>query len=201
MSTATVELEIPSDIAFYGPEAIARYRQWCETNGGPPREEFQHRLALWFSRKRGAGLSGTDSINFHGKHNGNPFAGAPLGVQKVLAAQAKAMGIPTAGMVYNPSLVRREYAGRFDPEALVGSTGDVKRVLDSHPEWDAEGMVNQTGREPENDIADEPWGVDDRLVEEEVVSDLQSQGLTEIGQKEFADLKEKKHTQLKGDMG
>ena len=131
---------------------------------------------------------------------GIPQGGVPIGMQNELARQAKELGIPTSGMTYNPSLVRREYAGRFDPEALVGSTGDVKRVLDSHPEWDCEGMVNQTGREPENDIDDEPWGVDERLVEEEVVTDLQKAGLTEIGQKEFADLKDKKHSQLKGDM-
>lgn len=150
--------------------------------------------------RRPPSIAGTDSINFRGKYNGNPFGGIPIPMQQELAKQAAAMGISTSGMTYNPTLVRKGFSGRFDPEALVGSTGDVKRVLNSHPEWDAEGMVNQTGREPESLDIDESWGVDDGLVTEDVVADLQAQGLTEIGAKEFNDLKEKKHSQLKGDM-
>lgn len=150
--------------------------------------------------RRPPAIAGTDSINFRGKYNADPFKDCVGPIKDLYRQQAAAMGISLSGKVYNPLLVRPEYQGRFDPEALIGSTGDVRHVLDKHPEWDAEGMVNQTGREPENPPNEEPWGVDDRLVEEEVVEELQAQGVGEVGVKEFAELKEKKHSQLKGDM-
>lgn len=144
-------------------------------------------------------ISGTDSMNFRGKYNTDPFPDSVGPIKQEYMKQAKAMGVSLSGKVYNPLLVRPEYKGRFDPDALVGSTNDVKHVLAKHPEWDAEGMVNQKGREPER-VDEQPWGVDDKLVTEEVVDELQSHGVDKIGVKEFNDLKEKKHNQLKGDM-
>ncbi len=146
-------------------------------------------------------ISGTDSINFKGRYNGDPFPDCVGPMKEIMQAQADALGISTSGKVYNPGLVRPEYKGRFDPEALVGSTSDVKATLNRHPEWSSEGMVSQTGREPENDPDDgKPYSVAPELVREEVVHELQAAGVEAMPIREFNDIVEKKANQLKGDL-
>lgn len=144
-------------------------------------------------------IGGTDSLWFRGRFNGDPFGDAPRYVKDNLHKQARELGISLTGKEYNLALVRPEYRGKLDPEALVGtSASDVRRVVESHPEWDSEGMVDQVGREPEAE-PDFTYHVRDDLVEEAVVEDMQSAGVERLNAQQWNDLKEAKRTQFEGD--
>jgi hypothetical protein len=144
-------------------------------------------------------VHGTDSHIFRGKYNGNPFPGMIGPMQKEYMQQAAAAGVSLSGKVYNTSLVRPEFQGRFDPQALVGSVSDIKAVARMHPEWDVEGVVNQSGRQPDV-LDDSPYRVSDQGVEDEVIDELIDSNVDAIGVKEFNDLKDKKRRQLEGAM-
>lgn len=157
------------------------------------RESFQQALA----QRRPPALHGTDAINFRGQASGDPFPGLIGPLKEQYLREARAMGIEPNGKVYKHSLVRTEYAGRFDPEALVDSTGDIKRTVESRG-WGAEGMVNVEAPEVEQVDFDKPVPVADDLVEEHLVNELESQNVGTITKKEFLSLKEKKRAQLQG---
>lgn len=144
-------------------------------------------------------ISGTDSARFRGRYNGNPFRGMVPMMQQDFQRQADALGISTSGKFYNGALVRPEFQGRFDPQALVGSTSDAREVAESHPEWDVDGIVKQKGREQE--VPDDgPYRVREGLVEEAVVAELQANGVEQISVKEFDELKDKTRARFEGSM-
>lgn len=154
--------------------------------------------------RRPPGLRGTDAINFKGVANGNPFPNTREDDAKKLMAQAKALGISVDGKRYMASLVRPEYRGRFDPEALVDSTNDVRIRLESRG-WgtsdEHDCMVKVKAREYEGpDPLDQPYAPDDTLVHSHVQNELETAGVEKISKKEYRKIFEKKKTQLTGDV-
>jgi hypothetical protein len=153
--------------------------------------------------RRAPGLKGTDTQNFRGIANADPFINTRGNDSKKLWAQAKAMGINPEGKRYMAGLVRDEYRGRFDPEALVDSVHDVKRILETRG-WgtheDSDSMVKVKAREVEaDDPLDQKYTPDTNLVHEHVQRDLEHAGVDRIGKKEYATLVENKTTQLAGE--
>jgi hypothetical protein len=164
----------------------------------PATEAQKASFEAMLRERRPPSVHGTDSHTFRGKLN-DPFPGMIGPMRQVYLNEAKRLGVSLAGKVYNHSLVRSEYQGRFDPQALIGSVSDAKAVIASHPEWSADGMVRQKGREPEV-LDDQPYRVAEHLVEEDVIDDLETAGVDRIGVREFNDLKEAKRRQLEGAM-
>lgn len=168
------------------------------------REGADARIADMCRARRAPGLKGTDAINFAGVANSDPFPHLHSSLKAEFAAEAKRQGVSLSGKRYMTSLVRPEFAGRFDPQALVDSTGDVKRTLESRG-WgtveDSESMVNVKPREIEEDHPlDQPYSVDPKLVEERLNMELEAEGVERIGKREYTDLLEKKQSELTGDM-
>lgn len=147
--------------------------------------------------RRPPAISGTDSINFAGQANGDPFPMLVGPLKEDYLRQARAMGIEPNGKTYKLGLVRPEYQGRLDPEALVDSTADVKRVIVQRG-WEAEGMVNVKGEEVEQMDLDKPIPVADDLVTEHLHNELEAEGIDRIKIKDYQDRKEKKAAQLQG---
>lgn len=192
-------VEIPEKIIAYGRESVVeRWLEWCHDNGGPPSTPFQEDLAEMFARKRAGGIAGTDSQNFAGTHN-NPFPNMPEKLRQHYIKQCKEQGISFAGKVYKAGLVRKGYGGaRLDPEALVDSTGDVKRLLQQRG-WGAEGMVNIEAADVDVDM-DREYRVSDKLVDEVAADEVIENHGGRIKKKEYADLREKVKARLKGEM-
>ena len=149
------------------------------------------------------GLKGTDGQNFKGIGTSDPFARTRPNDAVRLRAEAKRLGISLEGKKYMASLVRPEYRGRLDPEALVDSVGDVKRVLERRG-WgtddDCDSMVKVKAREVEaDDPLTEKYAPDPKLVHEHVQNDLMREGVDRIDKKEYASLVEKKTEILSGE--
>lgn len=159
------------------------------------RLSFQEMLA----EQRPPRIGGSDSVNFEGQWN-NPFPEMPEFMRQHYLKQAREQGVSTAGKVYKTGLVRPEYKGRLDPEALVSSTADVKSVLERRgwgTDEQADSMVKVKAREIDPG-PDRPYAVAEDLVVEHLHNDLLIEGVKALSKKEFLDRKEKKRSQLEG---
>jgi len=165
----------------------------------PATDSERKSFSAMLAKRSPPSVHGTDSHVFRGRFNGDPFPGMIGPMKQEYIQQAKDLGISLSGKVYNTSLVRSEYQGRLDPQALVGSVSDIKTILKANPEWTAEGVVNQNGREPEV-LDDQPYRVSPQAVEDEVIDELLDADVDAISVKEFNDLKDKKRRQLEGAM-
>lgn len=144
--------------------------------------------------RRPPSLHNDDTRLFHNQLN--PFPNMPESLRQHYLKQARAMGIEPNGKVYKGGLVREEYKGRFDPEALVDSTHDVKKIIEQRG-WSCEGMVNVSG--PDVDVPEElPTYIADDLVEEHAASEAVAMGAETMSVKEFKSLKEKTRARLEG---
>jgi hypothetical protein len=191
------DVEIPAEIAEYGESAVERYLEWCHKNDGPPKGQFQVDLAVMFARQRAHGLKGTDSQNFRGVYAGNPFPNMPESLRQHYIKQCKAQGISFSGKVYKSGLVRKGYGGlRMDPEALVDSTYDVKKLVESRG-WSCQGMVNVAGPSFD-DYEEKPYSVADDIVDEHVANEVIENHGGRIKKKDYQDLRQKVKTRLEG---
>ena len=165
----------------------------------PPATAAQREsFAAMLRERRPPGIAGTDAINFAGIANCDPFPNVPNVYKDRYYAAAKAAGVSLSGKVYKSSLVRPEFAGRFDPEALVDSTGDVKRVVEKNG-WESHGIVESDGIENQAESPlDKPYRVADDLVAERVESDLVAAGVDRISKREYLDISEKTRSLMEG---
>lgn len=138
-------------------------------------------------------LHNDDTRLFHNKLN--PFPNMPESLRQHYMKQARKMGVEPNGKVYIGGLVRPEFKGRFDPQALVDSTHDVKKLVESRG-WSCEGMTKVEGPEVVPDEC-KPHVADD-LVHEHAVADAVAGGATEMKVSEFKKLKEKTRARLEG---
>lgn len=168
-------------------------------NSIPPATAAQKEsFAAMLRERRPPAISGTDAINFSGVANCDPFPNVPNVYKKHYYAAAKRAGVSLSGKVYKSGLVRPGYSGRFDPEALVDSTGDVKRVVEKNG-WESHGLVESAGIENQTESPlDRPYRVADDLVAERVDADLEAAGVDRIGKKEYLDLSEKTRSLMEG---
>jgi hypothetical protein len=140
-------------------------------------------------------IKGTDSKNFQGL---NPFPNMPEFMRQHYLKEARKAGVEPNGKIYKMGLVRPEYAGKFDPEALVDSTSQVKGTLERRG-WGCEGMV-EVAPTP-LDTPPEQVDVADDLVEEHTLNDIAAEGIEKMKVSEFKDRKAKKKQQLRGTDG
>lgn len=120
------KIEVPSEIRELGDYGIARFMDWCETNGGPPSGRFQLDMAIWYSRQRACGTKNTDRAFLQGSQCGGDFANMPPGVAKKIARLYKkhtGRSLPKNAR-YNSQVAR--FPG--DPMAVVSDIGDLKRA-------------------------------------------------------------------------
>jgi len=170
-------------------------------NVEPTTDAERASLAVMLRDQSPPQIGGTDSLWFRGQGVKDPFGALPKFVREEFHRRAKAQGLDLAGKEYNPSLVRKEFAerGELDPEAIVGSVSDVRRVLETRPHATSDGMVDQVGRELE-DTPDFTYRVRDDIVEDAVIDDYLDQGVTEVPVREFVDKKETLRESLNGAM-
>lgn len=147
--------------------------------------------------RRAPGLRGTDTQNFRGVAAGNPFPNMPESLRQSYIKQAKAAGVDINGKVYKSGLVRKGYGGRrFDPQALVDSTHDVKKIVESRG-WSCEGMVNVKGPSFD-DYEEKPYAVADSIVDEHAANEVVEKHGGRIKKKDYADLRQKIKNKLEG---
>lgn len=164
------------------------------------------RLAEMLRDRAPPQISGTDSLRFgssvrrNKRFDNHPFRSMPGLARDEYLRQSREMGISVDGKYYNPSLVRPEYQGRFDPEALVGSSHETQAVLARHPEWSAQGLYEQVGREQEVPDDDGVYHVAERIVEEEAINALHAQDVETVSVKDFERLKDTTRRRLEGAM-
>lgn len=195
MSTADLvdSVEIPDEVIERGPEAAAIYL----TSIGQGESAS---WALMCALRSPPGLRGTDSINFAGTKAGNPFPDMPESLRQNYIKQCRKQGISFEGKVYKTGLVRQGYGGlRMDPEALVDSTSDVKRLVESRG-WGCEGMVNVDAveRDEQSAALRDDYAVADDLVSERVEREVVENHGGRIKKKHFAELRAKVKESLKG---
>ena len=168
---SVAEIEIPDEVLELGDAGVERWLEWVEIIGGAPKDRFASDLAIMFARRRGPGSTGTDGNNFRGVAAGNPFPSMPESLRQHYIKQAREQGVSFQGKVYKASLVRPEFKGRFDPEALVGDTAETKARLRERG-WSSDGTIKVEA--PEH-VFDKPSSIDreydvaDDLVDERVV--------------------------------
>jgi hypothetical protein len=192
------DVEVPDEVAEYGETAVERYLEWCHKNDGPPTTAFEADLAVMFARRRGGGLLGTDTQNFRGVAAGNPFPNMPESLRQHYIKQAKAAGVDINGKVYKSGLVRKGYGGlRFDPQALVDSTHDVKKLVTERG-WSCQGMVNHEASLDGPEFGELPYRVADGIVDEHAANEVIEKHGGRIKKKDYADLREKVRNKLQG---
>jgi hypothetical protein len=193
-------VDVPDEIAEYGATAVERYLEWCHKNDGEPVGEFQKDLAVMFARQRAHGLKGTDTQNFRGVASGNPFPNMPESLRQHYIKQCKAQGISFSGKVYKSGLVRKGFGGlRMDPEALVDSTADVRKLVESRG-WTCEGMVNVKGPSFDDYDDSKPYSVAENILDEHVADEVIEKHGGRIKKKDYADLRLKIKRKLEGGM-
>lgn len=202
MSVANLEavdtVEIPDEVSDLGDWAVERFLLWVAQNGKPT--GFSLDLAIMFARKRSAGVGGTDSVNMRNAYSGNPFPEMPEKLRQHYIKQCREQGISFEGKVYMAGLVRPGYGGmKMDPQALVDSTGDVKRIIESRG-WGCEGMVNVDAveKDEQSAVLNDDYRVADDLIDEHVEREVVENHGGRIKKKHLADVREKVKEKLKG---
>jgi len=132
----------------------------------------------------------TDTLTFAGVGNEDPFANIPQQLKPKYKRMAKAAGVSPAGKRYMSSLA----AFPGDPEALIDSRGDAKRVLEKRG-WGAEGMVKTKARE--SNSPEPAYKPADDIVEDRAMKMLATDGCDgTCTVREWSDAKEKATTSL-----
>lgn len=194
------DVEIPAEVLELGDAGAERWLEWVAINGGLPADRFAEDLAIMFARRRGPGSTGTDGNNFRGVAAGNPFPNMPESLRQHYIKQAREQGVSFQGKVYKSSLVRPEFKGRFDPEALVGDTAEAKARLRSRG-WSSDGTIKVDAPEHTFDkpsSIDREYDVADDLVDERVAVEVVENHGGRIKKKDYADLRAKVKARLKG---
>ena len=143
------------------------------------------------------GIQGTDTQNFRGVAAGNPFPNMPESLRQDYIRQAKAAGVDINGKVYKSGLVRKGYGGlKFDPQALVDSTHDVKKIIEQRG-WSCEGMVNVKGPSFD-DHEEKPYEVAESILSDHVAEEVISNHGGRIKKKAYKDLRQKIKNKLEG---
>ena len=198
MSTADLtdlvdDVEIPDEVLAHGESAVSIYL----TSIGQGESAG---WALMCALRSPPGLRGTDSINFAGTKSGNPFPNMPESLRQHYIKQCRKHGVSFEGKVYKTGLVRPGYGGlRMDPEALVDSTADVKKLIASRG-WGCEGMVNVDAVEKDapSAVLSDNYEVADDIVNERVEREVVENHGGRIKKKHLADLRAKVKEKLKG---
>jgi len=147
--------------------------------------------------RQAPGIQGTDTQNFRGVAAGNPFPNMPESLRQNYIKQAKAAGVDINGKVYKSGLVRKGYGGlKFDPQALVDSTHDVKKIVEQRG-WSCEGMVNVKGPSFD-DYEEKPYEVADSIVNDHVANEVIEKHGGRIKKKAYKDLRQKIKNKLEG---
>lgn len=187
------DVVIPDEILERGDTAVEIYLTSVGRGESP---KFAEMCAL----RSPPGLRGTDAINFRGTQAGNPFPDMPESLRQDYIRQCREQGISFQGKVYKTGLVRPGYGGRrMDPEALVDSTGDIKRIIERRG-WGCEGMVNVEAVEKDapSEVLNDEYHVADDLVDERVSEEVVENHGGRIKKKHLAELREKVKQKLKG---
>jgi hypothetical protein len=159
--------------------------------------EDKARLRDMLVSRQAPGLSGTDTQNFRGVAAGNPFPNMPESLRQSYIKQAKAAGVDINGKVYKSGLVRKGFGGlKFDPQALVDSTHDVKKIVEQRG-WSCEGMVNVKGPSFD-DYEEKPYSVADSIVDEHTANEVIEKHGGRIKKKAYKDLRHKIKNKLEG---
>jgi hypothetical protein len=182
---------VPNEVLDHSYEAVEIWMK-AIANGESPR--FAEMVAL----RCPPGLKGTDSQNFHGTAN-DPFPNMPTSLKKYYADYFRKQGVDFNGKVYKMGLVRKGFGGlKPDPQALVGSTSDVRDVLRRN-NWAADGMVKEQSVEIDAPtFLDGDYRAADDLVHEHAAREVIEDHGGRIKKKAFADLKEKVRAKLEG---
>lgn len=193
-------LEIPDEIIESGPTAVERYLEWCFKQDRAPDGDFERDLAFMFARKRGPGSSGTEQANFRGA-SANPFPNMNEQIRQHYIKQANQQGVSFTGKVYKSALVRPEFKGRFDPQALVSDTSECVARLKERG-WSSDGTIAYQAPEREvNDrLNDDDYQVSDDIVNEHVACEVIENHGGRIKKRDYRDLRAKVKNRLQGAM-
>ena len=172
-------------------------------------------FAVMCATRKAPGLKGTDSQNFASNQrvkvrdrdggsryewtgSNNPFPNMPEQLRQHYIKQCKKQGISFEGKVYKTSLVRQGYGGlKLDPEALVDSTQDVRRLLKQRG-WSCQhGMVKVDAPEL-IDTSDGEYHVSEKLLDEHVANEAIMNHGGRIKKKDYADIRAKVKAKLEG---
>ena len=111
----------------------------------------------------------TDTLAFAGVASGDPYSNVPAAVRDKYSRTAEAAGVSPKGKQYMSSLA----AFPGDPEALVDSRGDARRLLEKRG-WGATGMVNVKAQE--SNSPEKPYAPAEDIVEDRAEKMLASDG-------------------------
>ena len=126
------------------------------------------KLAEMLASRSAPGLI-TDTICFSGVGSANPYGTIPPDQQQAYYKKAIAAGVNPKGKKYLASLAA--YPG--DPEALVDSRGDAKRLLEKRG-WGSDGMVKTEARQATSGVG--PYTPAEDIVEERATAMLAADG-------------------------
>lgn len=186
-----IEVDIPDEVILRGESAANLY---CDSiiSGESPR--FAEMCAL----RSPPGLKGTDSQNFAGVSS-DPFPNMPVQLKNYYAKYFKDRGVDINGKVYKGGLVRKGFGGiRPDPEAMVGSTSDVRDVIRRN-NWSSDGMVKEQSIEIDApSFLDSDYKVSDDILNERTAQEVIDNHGGRIKKKDYTDLREKVRTKLQG---